>query len=224
MSARVATRMPQRRMPIGPCFSGGPAHVQGFLVHTPVPGQRQSAEVRGRGTRANFPRCRVRYCLARLPAHVEAATRAQAAVLSRTAGAAKRRDVKVADVRLDLEQLRVYVQGLADAAQPEDAARLIVSAGFFVKGKIARAKQTLAARAGKRRGSVHLATKFAGKTALYSWGYSVDRVRWTEVKPTMQAKTTIDSLTPGTRYFFRSRAVHRKGTDDWSTPIELLVV
>lgn len=162
--------------------------------------------------------------LASLPGHIRAATRAQAAVLSRAVGLAAKRDAKLFAVRRALDLLRVYVQRLADAAQPAEAARIIASAGMFVKGKVARGKQTLAAKRGKTVGSVHLTAKFAGKVAAYAWGYSLDQRSWTELSPTMQAKTTIASLVPGTVYFFRARARHRKGADDWATPIAFLVV
>jgi hypothetical protein len=162
--------------------------------------------------------------LARLAGHIDAATRAQAAVLSRTVDAATKRNGKVALVKIDVEQLRVHVQGVADAAGPEDAARIIVSAGFFVKRKVARKKQTLSAGAGKTSGSVRLTAIFAGKVALYAWAYSLDQRTWTEVAQTMKAKTTIPSLVPGTKYFFRARALHRKGWNDWSVPIAFLVV
>ena len=107
--------------------------------------------------------------LAELSGQVQAATRAHAAVLSRTAGAAAKRDAKLKQVRLTLETLRVYVQRVADALPREEAATVIVSAGLFVKGKIARKKQTLAAKAGRASGTVRLTSETAGKDAAYSW-------------------------------------------------------
>jgi hypothetical protein len=161
--------------------------------------------------------------LAKLRVDIAAAQRAQVAALSRTVGMHTKRNAKMVLVRRGLEQLRVYVQLLADAARPEDAAKIIVSAGLFVKGRVARAKQTLAARAGRTAGTVRLTTVFAGKTAVYYWQYSLDQETWTDLPKTLVAKTTTPPLVRGKTYFFRARALRRKGLDDWSTPIAFLV-
>ena len=158
-----------------------------------------------------------------LPGHIEAATRAQTAALSQPKGSAAKVKLEVGRVKLDLEHLRVFVQGMAGAMQPAEAARIIVSAGLFVKGRIARKRQGLAARAGKTSGSVHLTTKFAEKDTLYAWAYSLDQRTWTELALTQKAKTTVKSLVPGTTYFFRARALRRTGAEDWTAPIAFLV-
>jgi hypothetical protein len=162
--------------------------------------------------------------LAKLPGHIAAARHAQAAVLTRTVGLARRRDVKVRIVRDDLDRVRVHVQRVADVAGGEEAVAIIVSAGLFVKGRIARGKQTLAAKPGRMSGVVLLTAKFAGKTAAYFWAWSVDQVTWTELPKTLKAKTRVDGLVPGTIHYFRSRALTRTGMTDWTTPIAFLVV
>jgi hypothetical protein len=64
---------------------------------------------------------------------------------------------------------------------------------------------------------------FAGKTAVYYWQYSLDQETWTDLPKTLVAKTTTPPLVRGKTYFFRARALRRKGLDDWSTPIAFLV-
>src|SRR5580700_9650691 len=55
------------------------------------------------------------------------------AVLARTKGATQQRNAKLATVHADLETLRTYVQGIADAALPTNAEAIIESAGMTVR-------------------------------------------------------------------------------------------
>jgi len=156
-------------------------------------------------------------------AHVETLRRAEAATLSRTVGTVATRDGHHAKVRADLEQLRAYVQTLADAVETTQAAVLIKSAGFFLKSRAGRGRQTLSARTGRASGIVRLTAAFAGKVALYEWAYSLDQKKWLLLPPTTVAKTTVESLTPGTTAYFRTRALRRAGMGDWSTPIAFII-
>src|ERR1700728_3306268 len=62
-------------------------------------------------------------------ANIAALNSAEAAVLARTKGAVQDRNGKLAVLRTDLENLKAYVQTVADAATPTNAATMIESAG-----------------------------------------------------------------------------------------------
>jgi hypothetical protein len=156
-------------------------------------------------------------------AHVEALRRAHAATLMRTVGTAATRDTHLNRVCDDLRQLLSYVQSFANRLDATKGAALIKSAGFSVKSRAGRGKQTLSARAGKASGAVHLTAVVAGKVAAYDWGYSLDMKKWSLLPRTLVAKTTVDSLTPGTTAYFRCSALRRTGMGDWSDPIAFVV-
>jgi len=156
-------------------------------------------------------------------AHVAALRRAQATTLTRTVGTAATRTSHRQKVHGDLLQLRSYVQTVADAVDAIKGAALIKSAGFFVKSRAGRGKQALSARAGRASGTVLLTAVVAGKVAAYDWACSLDQKKWSLLTQTMVAKTTVESLTPGTTVYFRTRAHRRAGVGDWSDPIAYLV-
>src|SRR5579862_3873851 len=58
---------------------------------------------------------------------------AETAVLSRTKGAVENRNAKLVVVRSDLESLKAYVQAVAHATGPSNAAAIIESAGMAVR-------------------------------------------------------------------------------------------
>src|SRR5699024_524497 len=65
------------------------------------------------------------------------------------------------------------------------------------------------------------------------WGYEIqiapeaqkgDELVWEESFNTTLARgTVLAGLQPGTRYFFRVRAMNGKGTGDWSEPVSTIV-
>jgi hypothetical protein len=162
--------------------------------------------------------------LASVQADIDAVTRAQSTVLSRTHGAAKTRDACLETFRLDLLSLRSYVQALANEADAALAAQLIASAGFSIKRRGIHPKQRAAAVPGPVSGSVRLTAPFAGKRAAYAWQYAEQSGPWTPLADTMQASTRIDSLTPGRCYRFQVRALTRMGSGDWSEPVVFLAL
>jgi hypothetical protein len=157
--------------------------------------------------------------LATLQSDIDALSRAQSAVLSRTRGTPSTRDACLANVRLDLQRLRAYVQTLATKLDAEQAESLIVSAGLYVKKKGIHPKQRASATSGPVSGSVRLTAPIAGKRASYRWQYAPESGPWLPLANTLQASTRIDSLTPGTVYRFQARAVTRTGIGDWSEPV-----
>ena len=156
-------------------------------------------------------------------ADVAALATAEAAVLARTKGAAEMRNTKLEVVRGDLEKLKTYVQGVADAATPAIAEAIIQSAGMGLRKITLHNKAEIAAKQGSVTGSVNLVAKAPAKRAAYTWQYSTDQKTWTSIPSTLKAKTGVSGLTAGTTYFFRSQALTPKGEGDWGQMVSLLV-
>jgi hypothetical protein len=127
------------------------------------------------------------------------------------------------DLRSLLTRLKAYVQGVADD-HPENAVAIIESAGMSVQPKGPKAKPTLAARNGRTQGTVLLTAKAVAKVATYHWQMSEDECKtWIDLPKTMQAKTKVSNLVPGRTYWFRFRALTRRGLTDWSDPVSIIV-
>lgn len=160
--------------------------------------------------------------LATLDADIAALDVAEAAVLARTKGAAQARNVKLATVRSDLEQEKAYVQHVADS-NPSQAEAIIQSAGMFVRTVTLHPKSVLAVKQGVVSGTAHIVAKAAGHRASYEWQSSTDQKTWTQLPVTLQAKTDVLALTPGTTYYFRVRPVTKDGEGNWTQVVSLLV-
>jgi hypothetical protein len=148
---------------------------------------------------------------------------AQTAALARTKGAVTARNDKKAALVALLQQLRMYVQTVADA-DPENSAAIIQSAGIAVKKSAARKPRVFSALQGAVSGTVKLVTATAARRASYDWEYSIDGGKtWLLLPSTMQAKTSVAGLTPGGTVQFRYRALTKSGEGDWSQPLSFIV-
>jgi hypothetical protein len=161
--------------------------------------------------------------LAVFQADIAALVTAETAVLARTKGAVETRNAKLAIVKSDLENLRTYVQAVADAANPGNAAAMIESVGMTLRKVTLHDKPELGIKQGSVSGTVVLTAKAAGKRAAYDWQYSTDQKTWTPVPPTLQAKTGVAGLTAGTVYFFRVQPLLRTGEQNWSSISSFMV-
>jgi hypothetical protein len=161
--------------------------------------------------------------LATFQADIAALVTAETAVVARTKGAVEIRDAKLAVVKGDLENLRTYVQGVSDAANPTNAAAIIESAGMTLRKVTLHNKAQLAIKQGTVSGTVVLTAKAAGKRAAYDWQYSTDQKTWTAPAPTLQAKTDVSGLTAGTLYYFRVQPLLRTGEQNWSEIVSFMV-
>jgi hypothetical protein len=161
--------------------------------------------------------------LAVVSAAIAALQQSESSALARTKGAVTaRNDRKAARVAL-LQQLRTYVQTVADA-DAENSAAIIQSAGFAVKKTPVRKPRVFDAVQGAVSGAVKLVTRSAGPRSAYDWQYSTDGGKtWMLLPSTVQAKTTVTGLAAGTTVQFRFRAVTKSGESDWSQPVSLLV-
>src|SRR5579872_5492795 len=98
---------------------------------------------------------------------------AETAALSRTKGASTVRNEKRTVVVGLLQQLRGYVQGVADGT-PENAASIIQSAGFAVRKAPTVKPRAFEAKQGTASGSAKITAVSAGPRSSYEWQYSVD--------------------------------------------------
>jgi len=160
--------------------------------------------------------------IATFETNITALAAAEQSTLTRVKGASATRNVKLATVRSEAEQLKAYVQVIADA-NPSEAESLIHSAGMAVKKVSLRNKADLAATPGPAPGTAHLVARSAGHRSAYEWAYSLDQKTWTSVPVTLQAKTDIGGLTSGTTYSFRVRPVLKTGESPWSQVVTMLV-
>ena len=119
--------------------------------------------------------------------------------------------------------LKTYVQAMAHAAHPSVVEAMIESAGMTIRKVTLHDKAQLSVKQGSVSGTVTLMAKAAGKRAAYDWQYSVDQKTWTSIPPTIQAKTGVQALTPGTIYYFRFQALLSTGEQNWSEIVSFMV-
>jgi len=162
--------------------------------------------------------------VAALTAAVDDLHAAETAALSRAKGTATVRDGKLAVLVSLLQQLRGYVQSVADATL-ENGAAIIQSAGLAVRKINPHGKRAFAARPGALNGSAIVTAVSAGPRSSYEWQYSIDGGKtWVFAPATTQGQTTVAGLPSGTTVQFRYLAVTPKGGQgDWSPAVSLLV-
>jgi hypothetical protein len=148
---------------------------------------------------------------------------AEQGALSRTKGAVVLRNEKrTAHVGV-LHQLAAYIQAVADS-DTANAASIIESAGVAVRKTPTRRARAFTAKPGPVSGVAQVVAQVTSKRASYEWQHSVDGGKtWVTAPPTLQAKTTVAGLTPGSTVQFKYRAVTRAGAGDWSQPVALMV-
>jgi hypothetical protein len=123
----------------------------------------------------------------------------------------------------DLKHLRDDVQGVVEQQTSlADAQKVVDSAGMSLKKPSKRHKPDLAAKYTGVSGDVKLDAKAVAPSASYYFQFSLDNKSWTSVPETMKHVTIITGLTPGQTYYFRFRALTRKGMRDWSQIVSLI--
>jgi hypothetical protein len=148
---------------------------------------------------------------------------AEAGAISRIKGAAAVRNDKRRVLVAALEQLRAYIQGVADADQTNGAS-IIQSAGVAVRKTTTRKPRVFSAKQGPVSGTALVQASVAARRASYEWQCSTDGGKtWTLLPPTMQSKTSVRGLTPGSTVQFKYRAVTKTGAEDWSQAVSLVI-
>jgi hypothetical protein len=161
--------------------------------------------------------------LAAVAAAITALQSAESAVLARTKGMAEVRNDKRATLVTLLQQLRGYVQTVADA-DVDTSATVIRSAGMAVKKVTPRKPTIFAASQGAVSGTAKLVAPPAGRRSSYEWQYSTDGGKtWLVAPTTVHARTTVPGFTPGASVEFRYRPVTVTGEGDWSQTVLLIV-
>jgi hypothetical protein len=126
---------------------------------------------------------------------------------------------------LDLKHLRDDAQTVVERQTSRaDALKVAESAGMTLKKPSGpRNKPELAVKFSGLSGIVELDAKAVAPSTTYYWQFSLDGRTWTSVPETMKHVTVISGLTPGQTYYFRFRALTRKGMRDWSQVVSLIV-
>jgi hypothetical protein len=160
--------------------------------------------------------------LAVFEADVAALEDASVAAATRGVGLAAARNARATRVMAGLAVLRSYVQTVADAYPPLEAAAVIERAGMSVKDARGPSKPDFVVKEGPVSGSVHLYARAATTRASYHWQYSPDGEPWLSAPETMRADAVLEGLAAGTSYGFRYRVVTREGISGWSEPFLFL--
>jgi hypothetical protein len=161
--------------------------------------------------------------LAKVVAAAKALNDAETAVLTRTRGLAVKRDEARAVLVSLLEQLRAYVEGIANE-NPEQAQAIIEGAAMDMVTSHRRGVLPFRVKPGRTSGSARIDVKAGPKGSSYRFQKSADGGKtWVDLPATMQANTTVPDLVPGATYLFRYRVVRRKGQGDWSEPLSFVV-
>ena len=158
-----------------------------------------------------------------MTAAIAALSVSEAAALTRAKGAATTRNDKKAALVALLQQLRTYVQSVADA-DAENSANIIQDAGFAVKKTTVHKPRTFTVTQGTVSGTAKVVCPRAGLRASYDWEYSIDGGKtWVALPSSLQAKTTITGLMQGSTVMVRFRAITKTGVADWSQPVSLFM-
>jgi hypothetical protein len=162
--------------------------------------------------------------LAVVRAAIDDLEKAEIVVATRLKGSKETRDEKRLVVTQMLDQLRAYVQGVADGDLAE-AASIIESAGMRVKKRRGPAPRVFTVKQGRARGCVLLIAPQAANRASYEWAYSLDGGKtWIVLPITVEANTQVEGLPLGATVLFRYRTATKDGVSDWSAPISFIVV
>jgi hypothetical protein len=154
---------------------------------------------------------------------IEALSAAEAATYGGGEAQTSIRNRKGLDLRILLDELRSYVQSIAEA-NVEHARSIIESAGMHVKKARPAGRQGFRLINGRVSGEVDAFTDQAGNRASYEWVFSLDEcVTWMVWRVTTSANTTITDLPVGARAWVRYRSIVKNVTGDWSEPAAIIV-
>jgi hypothetical protein len=166
--------------------------------------------------------------LAKVEAAAQALDVAQTTAQVGAKGLADKRNAARATLSNLLEQLRAYVEGVANE-NLESAVSIIESAAMNAVLPRYPELAPFRVKLGKLPRTVDLACKAGPKGCGYLWQMSTDGGEtWTDLPQTKQARTTVPGLVPGKTYWFRHRLLLRAGgqtsrSTDWSDKISIVV-
>jgi len=156
--------------------------------------------------------------------HITDLIDAEAAAKTRGAGLVSTRNGKLAIVMNDIYSMQMTVQAKVNTVDAVTGITTVTSTGFKVKQHGIRVKPDLEVRNIKgQAGNLLLIAKAAGKRASYQWQVSSNGINWTDLNPSLQAKTTYTGQTSGAKLYFRKRAVIKTGPTSWSQVFVIIV-
>jgi hypothetical protein len=161
--------------------------------------------------------------LAVIQAAIDDLQKAETAAQARTKGAVAARNSKRSALIGLLDQLRSYVQSVADG-DIENGAAIVEKSTMMVRKVPVRPPRSFEVKLGTVSGTVKLSVPAAARRAAYDWESSTDGGKtWSPLPSTLQAKTTVTGLAVASTPQFRYRPVTKAGEGDWSQPISILV-
>jgi hypothetical protein len=148
---------------------------------------------------------------------------AQTATLTRTMGTVAARDRKRQVLVILLQQLKGYVQSVADQ-DLETATSTIESSGMSVRKRLVLPPRVFGAKAGPTPGAVKLVAPAVARRAGYEWAGTTDGGKtWITLCFTLQAKAVVTGVEREAVMMFRYRPITKKGPGNWSDPITFRV-
>lgn len=152
--------------------------------------------------------------LGKVEAAAQALYDAQTNAQSGAKGLANERNAARATLVNLLEQLRAYVEGIANE-NLEYAVSIIESAAM--DAVLPRLPNLPPFRVTLEGSNVKLACKAGPKGCTYKWQMSTDGGEtWVDLPATKQASTTVRNLVPGKTYWFRHAILLKTGLGEWS--------
>jgi hypothetical protein len=104
---------------------------------------------------------------------------------------------------------------------PSYAESIITGANMSVKVVTKRQKQKPGIKDTNESGTIEVLGEGEG---YHEWQQSEDGTHWTALQSTSKARLIVSGLTPGKKYYFRSRQILTKGEyGPWSTPWDIIV-
>jgi hypothetical protein len=158
--------------------------------------------------------------------------KAQVAVGGGGKGLAAARNVEIGVLWGMMGSELLYMQSLADAANPEQAAQILRQGGVEVAGVPLHSKAILTVTQGATSGLVSLEANAAAllstlnlrRKHFFSWEYTLDGKTFIGMPSTPEASTTQGGLTPLTIVGFRVAVTVSKSTQNaWSQVVNFLV-
>ena len=167
--------------------------------------------------------------LATLDTLTTAFSKAQDAVNNRIPKASGVRNAARDKLLTNLKELLTLVQGLADAATPEEAVVIIEAAGMTVAAIPTHSKPILSANLGVLAGVVLLVANArllnkSKRSKSYGWEYTLDGGKtWISAPSTGVAHTSISGLPPLTMCGFRVNVTDMLSVSEWTQVVSILV-